>query len=291
MWTRRLYHRAMMQKIALTLAAVCALPLAAHAATHTVPLQRGPGGTFTAPVSLNGGAPQRFILDLGAGVSLVPPAPEAQDAPVAHFTGWRMTGSRLDGELYRVPSLGIGPLTAPNDLVAHWNGVNDAGVQGMISAREFASTPFTLDFANRQLVFEDRASLKQRERNGVAVPLGLDDDRGKSLLLFADLDFGHGKRGECLIDTGQYNIQVNKRYMDALGVRLGGTDVVQQDDHVITHLPDVSLADAPAIHEPGAKVIFRDLIYDCVIGNSFWVRNKIATYDIAGRRIYVQQLP
>lgn len=280
----------MIRRIAATLAAACALPLAAHGQTHAIDLKPGPGGTLTAPVILNGGKPQRFIVDLGAGVSLIP-ASGAQDAVVAHFTGWRMTGERLDGQLYRVSSLSIGSLTSSNDLVAHWNGVTDAGVAGMVSAREFASTPFTFDFANRRLVLEDSDSLKSRMRNGATVPLTLDDDRGKSLLLFAELDFGHGQRGECLIDTGQFNIQVNKRYMEALGVHPGGEDVLQQEDRIITHLPDVALAAAPAIHAPGAKVIFRDLIYDCVIGNSFWAHNKIATFDIAAKRMYVQALP
>jgi hypothetical protein len=280
----------MICKTALLIAA-CALPVTAHAATHVVPLKAGPAGTFTAPVSVNGAQPERFIVDLGAGVSLIPVPADGQGAPFAHFTGWRMTGERLDGAFYHVPSLSIGPLTASNDVVGHWSGVTEAGVDGMISAREFASTPFTFDFVNRQIVFEDSDSLKSRVHSGLSVPLAVDDDRGKSLLLFADLDFGHGQRGECLIDTGQFNIQVNKRYMEPLGVHPGGADVLEQDDRVITHLPDVALAAAPSIHAPGAKVIFRDLIYDCVIGNSFWVRNKIATFDIAARRIYVQQVP
>lgn len=280
----------MIRQIAATLVAACALPLAAHAETHAIDLKAGPGGTLTAPVSVDGGTPQRFILDLGAGLSLIPSSGLAQDPPVAHFTGWRMTGERLDGQLYRVSSLGIGPLTSSNDLVAHWNGVTQAGVAGMISAREFASTPFTLDFTNRRLVLEDADSLKSRADKGVSVPLALDDDRGKSLTLFAELDFGRGQRGECLIDTGQFNIQVNKRYMEALGVHLGGADVLQQEDRIITHLPDVALAAAPPVHSSGAKVIFRDIIYDCVIGNSFW-NNKIATFDIAAKRMYVQALP
>jgi hypothetical protein len=273
------------------MACVSALPLAARGEPRTVPLSSGPGGTFTAPVSVNSSAPKRFIVDLGAGVSLIAPTAGAQDKPVAHFTGFRMNGDRLDGLLYRAQSLAIGPLIAHNDFVAYWKGVAQAGVDGMVSARELASTPFTFDFINRRIVFEDGKSLQSRVRNGSAVPLAVDDDRGKSLMLFEDVDFGRGQRGECLIDTGQFNIQLNKRYMEALGVHAGDPDVLQQDDRIITHLPDVALAQAPNIHAPGAKVIFRDLIYDCVIGNAFWVRNKIATFDIAARRMYVQQLP
>jgi hypothetical protein len=220
-------------------------------------------------------------------MALIAPSTDAQNSPVAHVTGWRMTGQRIDAQLYRVPSLGIGPLTISNDFVAHWSGVSDAGVRGMISAREFASSPFTLDFTKRALTFEDPASLSARADAGFTVPLSVQDDRGKALLLFADVDFGHGQQGECLIDTGQFNIQINKRYMNALGVRPGAPGVLQQDDRVIAHLPDVSLAAAPQIHAPGVKAIFRDIIYDCVIGNSFWVRDKIVTFDIPTRRMYV----
>jgi hypothetical protein len=279
---------AMIHRMISTLLAACAIPLVAMAQPNSLPLKPGAGGTFTVPVSLNGAAPKQFVLDLGAGVALLSPTVDAQNAPIAHITGWRMTGERLDGVLYRIPSLSLGPLTVTDDLVAHWSGVAAANVEGMVSAREFASTPITLDFTTHQLIFEGAESLRQRARDGIEVPIALQDDRGKALLLFADVNFGHGQSGECLIDTGQFNIQINKRYMKALGVETGGTDVLLQDDRVITHLPDISLDGAPAIHAAGAKAIFRDIIYDCVIGNRFWANDKIVTFDIAHRRMYIR---
>lgn len=254
----------------------------------TVPLSHGPGGTFTVPVRVDGAQARPFILDLGAGINVVSPSVRNPGPVIGHLTGFRMTGQRLDGTLYQGPALDVGGLRLPEEPTAYWGGATTAGVAGFLSAKAFEATPITLDFRNKLLVFEDEHSLGSRKREGNAVPVKVDDVRGESLQIFADVDFGYGQRGLCLVDTGQFNMQVNTRYMPLLNRPAGGTDVVAQEDRFISHLPRVSLSDAPSVQQDNIKVIFRDLIYDCVIGNSFW-EDKSLTVDIAHRMLYVRQ--
>ncbi len=255
----------------------------------SVPFSPGPGGTFTVPVRVDGATAKPFVIDLGAGHNVLAPPGTKPERAVGYLTGFRMTGERLDGTLYAGPQLDVAGLRLPPQPVGYWDGAS--AVAGFLSAKQFEALPITLDFPNNALVFEDEASLSARQRQGYAVPLKLDDVRAKSLQLFADVDLGSGQHGECLIDTGQFNTQLNKRYMQPLNRSAGSAGVVQQDDRFIARLPKISLDGAPQIHRNDTKVIFRDLIYDCVIGNSFWGRNTSVTLDIAHRTMYVRQLP
>lgn len=270
-------------------AGVCSLGTGfARAVPFTTAMHRGPGGTPAADVLVNGRETQRFIVDLGAGITILRGAPPVAAQPAARFTGFRMTGERIDSTLYGGPSLALGPLNENRPLVGYWDGL-DPSVAGMLPASFFAKTPVTFDYSSRTFVMEDNLSLAQRRASSSSVPLATDVYRNGATVAFVDVQLAEGVRGQCLLDTGQFNVQVNKRYMNALHRNIGDPDVVEQGDHVIAHLPRVSLAAAPSIDRRDMKVIFRDIIYDCVLGNAFWGDDTAFTLDLGRKQLYVRK--
>lgn len=233
-----------------------------------------------------------FVIDLGGGTEVLSStyAERVKRGPAGWFTGFRSTGERIDGERMHIAPITLGPVTTPADAVV-WRGLDGHGVDGLISARTFAHTPVTLDFANRQLVFETVASLRDRERRGSVLALKTDAVRDLALDLFLDFDFGNGQIGTCEIDTGSQGVDLNARYMAALGIRrdsgdvtetqMAGTSEVFYRARVPTTLAPVG---APHLIMERPVVRFGNYIYDCIVGTEFWAKTAL-TIDLPRRRV------
>lgn len=233
-----------------------------------------------------------FVIDLGGGTEVLSStyAERVKRGPAGWFTGFRSTGERIDSERMHIAPITLGPITTPADAVV-WRGLDGHGVDGLISARTFAHTPVTLDFANRQLVFETASSLAARERRGSVLALKTDAVRDLALDLFLDFDLGNGQVGTCEIDTGSQGVDLNARYMAVFGIspdsgdvaetRMAGSSEVFYRARVSTTLAPVG---APHLNMERPVVRFGNYIYDCVVGTEYWSRTAL-TIDIPRRRV------
>jgi hypothetical protein len=104
--------------------------------------------------SASPGAPS-FALDTGGGVSVLAKSlvEKLGGQSYGTFTGFRLTGERLDLELYKVPELRVGPIVQRQVVVAEWDGLDKLHLDGIIALDFFRAQPFTLDFQHHQIIF------------------------------------------------------------------------------------------------------------------------------------------
>lgn len=248
------------------------------------------------PVTLNGTIPARVIFDTGAGLDILAPSllEKLHAKPAGEFTGFRMTGERLDIALFVIPELAIGPVVKKDAVVGSFDVLDKFHIDGIVSANDFRRIPFSLDFVNKTLRFETSRSLSQLSARGKSAPLKFDDQREITLDLFADFLIG-GHPGQCEIDTGSQGATISTRYMKSLGIEKDGKDVQKVESKTIAggteirykaRVSQLSLAAAPEIQGENVGVSFSDIIYDCNIGTEFW-SGKMLTLDLAHRRLIV----
>lgn len=242
------------------------------------------------------GAPS-FALDTGGGVSVLAKSlvEKLGGQSYGTFTGFRLTGERLDLQLYKVPELRVGPIVRRQVVVAEWDGLDKLHLEGIIALDFFRAQPFTLDFQHHQIIFESPASLAQRRIVGKTVTLRLDDQRGVNLTPFARFRVG-SRPAECEIDTGSQGYILNLRYMKQLGVDPNSSAVKRSEYTTIlgnkelrytATIPAPSLEGVPrATTGQAVSALFEEIIYDCNIGIDYWA-NRIVTFDVPHRALLV----
>ena len=286
----------MKKLIAAILFLLISLPLLAKSKPAAIPFTLNSDGMVVVTATLGGTIPMHVILDTGAGLDVLAPSliEKVHGRPAGQFTGFRMTAERLDIALFIVPELAVGPVVKKDALVGTWDVLDQMHLDGIISAGDFRQQPFTLDFPNKQLIFETEKSLGKRKADGKLALLQTDDARGISLDLFSRFTFGK-QTEQCNIDTGSPKATISTRYMADLGIDKDGKDVRKQAHKTIggadvvnywTTLPQISLASAPQVSLAPARVSFTDIIYDCVIGVDFW-HDRVVTIDIPDRQLIV----
>jgi Aspartyl protease len=248
------------------------------------------------PVSTGGAEAGQFVLDTGAGITVLSQklVDKLGGKPAGEFTGFRLTGERINLHVFVIPELRIGSVTEKNVEVAGWDGLDQFHLDGMISLDFFRNRPFTLDFKNSRFIFESPTTLARRKARATAIPVRFDDLRGMSLDLFAPFRIG-SHEAECEVDTGSQGYIVAIRYMALI-------DITPQSPGVVAHeyttilgnkgtrynapLPSITLDDRPEIGIAPAHALFEDIIYDCDVGIDFW-KGRIVTFDIPRKQILV----
>ena len=276
----------------------CSLPaLAEPALPSSIPLTTNPDATLTIPATLGSDTQIRVMLDTGAGIDIFAPSliAKVHGRPAGQFTGFRMFGERLDAPLYVLPRLAVGPVVKQDVVVAGWELLDKMHLDGIVAVRDLRGQPFTLDLPGRQLTFESTATLARRAAAGKAVPLQMDDVRGTYLDLFAQFSIA-GKPGQCEIDTGSQAATINSRYMALLGIDKDSPAVQKKARKAVetgaditrywTTIPELALADAPAVRMTKPRLSFADIIYDCVVGIDFW-QGRVVTFDIPAQRLII----
>lgn len=106
-------------------------------------------GLLMIPVSVGGDQTTPFVLDTGAGVSMLSQSlvDKLGGKATGQFTGFRLTGERLELQLFTIPELRVGPVLQRNVLVAGWNGLDQFHLAGMISLNFFRDQPFYPGFS------------------------------------------------------------------------------------------------------------------------------------------------
>jgi hypothetical protein len=254
-------------KALLSVALFCAVPCVAGA-VETIPFTYD-DGLIRFQGSVDGQAPVPMLLDLGSGVDVLSER-LAHLVPVqGKYTTLRLTGQRLDLPMGKVVTLSLNGARIGDTSVGVWDGLYATrGVDALISAEAFRDTAATVDFTAHQIVVEDAVSLPERRRTATRVPLILQDDLNTALAVFARFDFGNGRSGLCLIDTGRKDIAID--------------NVFQKDG-----VPSLTLDGAPQTRMNKPPVKYENLIYDCMIGNDFW-RGHSFTLDVVNHSLWVQ---
>ena len=255
-------------------------------------------GLLMIPVAVNGDQTTPFVLDTGAGVSVLSQGlvDKLGGRATGQFTGFRLTGERLDLRLFTIPELRVGPVLLRNVLVAGWSGLDQFHLAGMISLNFFRDQPFTLDFRSHQLVIETVAGLAARQRHGSIVPVKIDDMRGISIALFAPFKLD-GHAAQCEVDTGSQPYIFASRYMDMLGLTAHSSGV-QESGHTSVlgknelryraSASSLQLDDTQISTEGKPSILFEDIIYDCNVGIDFW-KNRVVTFDVPHRKMVVAE--
>jgi hypothetical protein len=273
-----------------------ALPLLAKSKPVSVPFTTNSDGMVILPATVGGTISIHVIFDTGSGLDVLAPSviEKVHGTPAGQFTGFRMTGERLDIPLFIVPELSVGPVKKENALVGSWDVLDKLHLDGIVSLNDFRKQPVTFDFVKKAVIFETPDSLAGRRSSEPSVPASFDDQRGIALDIFAQFLID-SQPGQCDIDTGSPTATVTTRYMERLGIQKDGKDVRKTERRTVagasqirydTTLPQIALAAAPQISLAHPRVGFSDIIYDCVIGLDFWA-GKALTIDIPGRQILV----
>lgn len=277
---------------------ILTMPMLAQSNTTSIAFTTNSDGMAMIPVTVGESTPIKVILDTGAGLAVLAPSviEKVHGVPAGVFTGFRMTGERLDISVYRIPRMAIGPTEQKDVLVGSWDVLDKLHLDGIVSLSQFKDQPFTLDFGKKLLTFETAKTLAKRRIDAVISPIQLDDVRGISIDMFAQFLLA-GQPGQCEIDTGSPISTLNIRYMKLLDIQEDGKDVRKIQRRTIagvpevrydTHISEIALAASPKISVAHPPVSFVDTIYDCVVGVDFWA-GKAVTVDIPGRQIIVQQ--
>ena len=255
-------------------------------------------GLLMIPVSVGADQTIPFVLDTGSGVSVLSRSlvDKLGGKATGQFTGFRLTGERLDLQLFTIPELRVGPVLQRNALVAEWDGLDKFHLAGMISLNFFRDQPFTLDLRSHQLVIETAAGLAARQKHGSIVRVQMDDMRGISIALFAPFRLD-GHEAQCEVDTGSTGYIFASRYMSMLGLTAHSSGV-QESDHTSilgknevryrTAASSLRLDDTQIGTEDKPSILFEDIIYDCNVGIDFW-RNRVVTFDIPDRAMVIAQ--
>lgn len=262
------------------------------------PFRISEGGLILIQVTANG-IKGEFILDTGAGIHVLSNGFLNKLSPQAagHYTGFRNTGERIDFDLFQIASLSIGQFRQENPVVAAWDVLDKFKIDGVLSAKFFEHHVVTLDFKRRELIFEDRASLRQRVQQGRVVSLKLSQDRDKVLGLFVALSVGNALACECELDTGFDGLLIlDARFMKPLNLDENSASVKRMESKGLTGLTEIryratvsniSLLGAPEVKMEKPEVTFKvGLIYDGVVGTGFWL-NREVTLDLPSRRLIV----
>jgi Aspartyl protease len=281
---------------ALFFACLISAPVLAKSKPVSIPFTTNSDGMVILPATVGGTISAHVIFDTGAGLDILAPSliEKVHGKPAGQFTGFRMTGERLDIPLFIVPELSVGPMEKKNALVGSWDVLDKLHLDGIVSLNDFREQPVTFDFVNKVVIFETADSLAQRRGAETSVPVRFDDQRGITLDVFADFLIGD-QPAQCEIDTGSPSATVSSRYMERLGIEKDGKGVRKIERRTVaggmqtrydTPLPQISLAAAPQISLAPAPASFSDIIYDCVVGLDFW-SGRALTVDIPGRAILV----
>ncbi len=240
----------------------------------------------------------RFVLDTGMGLILVNSELAASAGFVpggSTYTGRRMSGQEVTVPIGRAESLCFAGLTRDDVPV----GILDldqpalAAVGGFLSLAFFRDRAVSFDYPQRQIVLEDEASLEARARDGASVEVRVEQDE-LSAEVFLRLEVPGAGAVDVEVDTGSDVLILDQALASAVGVDLDAPDVrvVEATDETghayrrtfTTLTGSINPAGAPDIAQRDPPVMFQEIIYDGLVGDSF-LREFVVTYDLARSRM------
>lgn len=236
------------------------------------------GTLLTATVEV-AGAPRRFLVDTGGGMTVFTPvlAGEAGCALGGPLTGFRMSGERIDAPRCEGATVGVGGWVSQPHTVMVMD-INKLlppdwpRLDGLISLSTFEGHVVTIDLPGRRLVVDDSVprdarSVRTRFERSVT---------GLSLVAF--VASRHDTTDVWLeVDTGSESAVIIN---EALAPRVGLASAVTASDARI----DIRLDAGASVRAP---VETSRLIFDGNLGLGA-MRSWILTFDLAEERVWIR---
>ncbi|PZR23036.1 MAG: hypothetical protein DI535_24870 [Citrobacter freundii] len=266
------------------------------------PFQLLPSGHILVKASIEG-IEGSFIFDTGAGLTAFTKAffqklthTEKQDGG---YTGFRATGERVDLDLYKVKDFRMGPFKKAVDEISYLD-ADLGGIDGIISLKSIDPNPFTIDFEKKVIRLESANSLNGISKKAKAIPVQLEDSRGKALTIFAFFKVNDQLTLQFSLDSGAGKdiYRINAKYLQVLGVNTADTALIKRYEkkseidtsHIsyiyVTKLAKLNTAANPSINVNNIPVQFLEgLIYDGIVWIN-WLGSQV-TFDLQHQRLLV----
>lgn len=260
-----------------------------RASAQTYPIFITDEGHIVIEVTLNGSKNANFILDTAAGATVLSSKTfkkiEQSAESIGFFTGFRHDGDRIDGEIFKIPSISIGNISQKNVLVGVYPPLDDYGVDGLISLKFFEDNPFAIDFKNRTIQFYTTSTIPKNI--DIQVPIQLKKHRDISLDMFIPIRLNDKLTVQAEFDTGSgYNVfLVNPHFIEALDLDITHAEIstyttpISQNELKDTNLAlnsvQVGNSQSPIISKNITATFREGLIYEALIGSSLFSDKKI----------------
>jgi hypothetical protein len=244
------------------------------------------------------GVEGNFIFDTGAGAHVVSRRffekvkSHVQDS--SFFTAFRHNGERLDGPMYQVSGVTLGPIRQDNAWIGVYEGFDDMNFDGLISCKLIEDKIVTVDPKAKQLILETLTSLDKRKKT--TLPLLVHEDRQRMVDIFIIVKVQEKYSAIMEFDTGSgYSpILLHSRYMHyakldttAFDIRQSETGFGKKEKTYFDKTKQV-LITVPGTNEGGKpNIVYKpSLIYDgltsyIIFGDKAW------TLDIRNRQIHL----
>ena len=261
-------------------------------------------GYILVEVQLNEQTKANFILDTGAGLTVLSTKTFNQIKEVAkpegYFTGFRHDADRIDGEIYKLPSLSIGDIKAKNIIIGVYPPLDDYGIDGLISLKFFENHPFTIDYVRQKLILLKEQELESLTKNMTVFPLSIHQHKDITLDIFISICLNDKVSLDAEFDTGSghHTLLINPYFLKALQL-----DPNQLEESTYTtpisgknlkdltsNINKVSLCgDNNLVTQNKLAATFREgLIYEALIGSGLF-KDRAISIDIPGKRFIVHQ--
>ena len=211
------------------------------------------------------------------------------------FKGKRMSGQEVSAPLATLSSISLGSFKKKDVKV----GVFDlplppdfADIEGFLSLQFFEENPFTIDHANGSVIIENSTSMLSRFEHGSEVDVRF-ERLGPVVEAFLKLCLPNGRIIEVEVDTGTEELILHEKFIEELGISKEGEGVKQsrgEDETGHSYVRyfarlagRVSIAKNSGIYQQDPGVMFQEIIYDGLVGQSFLNKFTI-TYDVAKSR-------
>lgn len=244
-----------------------------------------------------GGRVRPFILDLGAGITVISKAlcDTLDCRPAGRLAGVRHTGEVLEFPLAILPSLRLGPITLSQTVVATmdltpWQQVGP--VAGVLSLQVLEHTPFTLNLPHHQLIIESTRA-RGVAASSPGVPVALIREHPSTVTLAVPFFLAGERLGWGTIDTGSPQTYVHVFWKDLLGqhgrlryVREQQGWTGQRDSVQYWSISGLAVLDSTTL-EDSVTIAVRRMVPDGLIGLD-WLRRRILSCDLEALRCAVR---
>lgn len=256
------------------------------------------GHAIVIPVVVNGTIQSKFILDTGIGLNLISESfcKRLKCKTSGTYTGKRMSGQAVTVPLSTLSTLSVASHSRENVKVGVFPDVFDS-IDGILSLEFLESVPFTIDYSSGRVVIENAESLAARNAKGKSIPVRIDRDHS-TVGLFMEMEVPGGPPATVEIDTGSDSLILDERYMARLGIKPSGKNVkrVEGKDETghsyVRYFSEFSGSvhpvGAPEMKHDNPKVMFQKIIYDGLVGHSFFKR-FVVTYDLPNSQMILSK--
>ena len=243
-----------------------------------------------------------FGFDTGGGIHVISQAlaDEINASYLKDFTAFQGHGERVDLEVYEIGSIGMGGYKQEFPIVTSIPGIEQMGIDGILSLKLLENIPFTIDFPNKKIILETENAAQQRATTGSVVPIKFNVYRDVAIDIFGEFlvynDNGDSLEVELEFDTGRgYETKLNATLMEFFAIEKDkspqrqvafNTDPGKSFTLYNGTISQLSMKDTPLkIEDP--EIIFQDnLIYDGLIGIELFKNNEL-TIDIPNARMII----